>query len=93
MKFAQIVDDKVHWIFESEEKPVFAPYIILIDITDREDIEEGWTYKDGEFTKPELAPKEVVKEPIDTEKIAMSEAIINLTMQLEELKLKIEGGK
>lgn len=54
MKFAQICDNRVHWIFEAEEKPVFAPYVVLIDITGRDDIQEGWSYnkETGEFSKP-----------------------------------------
>lgn len=44
-KFAQIFNSKVHWIFESEEKPKFATNIILIEITNLEiQPEEGWEY-------------------------------------------------
>lgn len=54
MKFAQILYDKAHWIFEADEKPDFAPDIILVDITGRNDIQEGWDYdtKKGKFTAP-----------------------------------------
>lgn len=57
MKFAQILSKKVHWIFESETKPLFAPNIILKDITDRPDIQEGWDYNEetGEFTAPVIS--------------------------------------
>ncbi|MGK0469192.1 hypothetical protein [Clostridium sp.] len=43
-KFAQILEGRVHWIFERESKPNWASNIILVDITGKEDIEEGWDY-------------------------------------------------
>ena len=33
MRFAQILHNKAQWIFEAEEKPEFAPDILLVDIT------------------------------------------------------------
>jgi len=54
MKFAQVLYNKAYWIFEAEEKPDFAPDIVLVDITGRDDIQEGWDYNEetGEFTAP-----------------------------------------
>ncbi|MFJ8458416.1 hypothetical protein ACIQ57_04710 [Lysinibacillus xylanilyticus] len=54
MKFAQILYDKAHWIFEADKKPEFAPDIVLVDITGHDDIQEGWDYdaQTGEFTAP-----------------------------------------
>jgi len=54
MKFVQILNKKAHWIFESEEQPQFAPNIILVDITDKPELQEGWDYdKDtGMFREP-----------------------------------------
>lgn len=60
-RFAQINNDKVHWIFDSEEKPNFAPNIVLIDITGNNTVKEGWYYKSdsGEFTEQEpIQPEE-----------------------------------
>jgi len=53
-RFAQIEYGKAHWVFEAEEKPEFAPNIVLVDITDRPEIQEGWSYDEatGEFTPP-----------------------------------------
>ncbi len=53
-RFAQILYDKAHYIFEAEEKPEFAPNIVLVDITGQDEIQEGWDYdtKSGEFTPP-----------------------------------------
>ncbi len=53
-KFAQILQGKVHWIFETEETPEFASDIILVDITDNTHVQEGWIYNNGEFVEPGL---------------------------------------
>lgn len=52
-RFVQIYNNKAWWIFEAEEKPEFAPDIVLMDITGRDDIQEGWDYNEetGEFSK------------------------------------------
>ena len=62
MRYAQILYGKAHWIFESDEKPKFAPNIILIDVTDKQDVQEGWDYNNetGEFTPPEM-----LQEPVE----------------------------
>lgn len=58
-KYAQILYDKVHWIMEDEAnldelyKYKFCKdHIQFIDITGREDIQEGWDYKNGVFSAP-----------------------------------------
>jgi len=60
-RFAQIEYGKAHWVFEAEEKPEFAPNIVLIDITDRPEIQEGWSYDEatGEFTEPQPSKNHV----------------------------------
>lgn len=40
MKFAQILNNKAHWVFEAEVMPEFAPDIIIKDITAIPDVEE-----------------------------------------------------
>lgn len=65
-KFVQIYNNQAHWIFESEEKPEFAPNIILMDITDLEDQpEEGWHYNEEteEFSIPEPVLEEPTEQP------------------------------
>lgn len=54
-RFAQIEYGKAHWVFEAEEKPEFAPNIVLVDITNRPEIQEGWAYDEltGNFTPPQ----------------------------------------
>lgn len=56
MRFAQVLNNKVHWIFESEEEPQFAPNIILVEITGRQDVEVGWIYNEelDIFVEPNL---------------------------------------
>lgn len=69
-KFAQILHNKAHWIFEAEEKPEYAPDIVLVDITDKLDIQEGWDYdsETGVFTEP-VRPEPIEVEPSIEEKI------------------------
>lgn len=43
-RFALIQNNKAHWVFEAEQKPEFAPDIVLIDITDHPEVQEGWDY-------------------------------------------------
>lgn len=59
MRFAQILRKKAHWIFEADEKPNFPPGpegepIIIVDITGKPEVKEGWGYnaETGEFTEP-----------------------------------------
>ena len=62
MRFAQILYDKAHWIFEADEKPEFAPNIILVDITGQDEIKEGWDY--DEETRTFLEPVYEKIEPV-----------------------------
>lgn len=52
MRFAQIQDNRAHWVFEADVKPEFAPNIVLVDITDKAEVKEGWKYIGGEFIDP-----------------------------------------
>ena len=89
-KFAQIENNKVHWIFEAEEKPEFAPNIILKEITGKEEIQEGWDYdfSTNEFYKPKPEISIITEQP-DKEKVAMGELIIKLDTQVDDLKLQL----
>lgn len=53
-RFAQIYCNKAHWIFESLAEPEFAPNVVLVDITDKPEVQEGWDYNSetGELTEP-----------------------------------------
>ena len=55
MRYAQILDNKAHWIFESDETIEqlcrrFSPDIVFVDITDKAEVQNGWNYHQGEFT-------------------------------------------
>jgi hypothetical protein len=59
MKYAQILCNKVHWIFEADAAPEFSPDIVLVDITSlAPQPQEGWLYDDVNdlFTEPEPGP-------------------------------------
>ncbi|WP_431811563.1 hypothetical protein [Lysinibacillus sp. FW12] len=94
MKFAQILYDKAHWIFEADEKPEFAPNIILVDITERDDIQEGWDYNSetGEFTAP-VIPDPTPVEPAPTVEEMQAQTLINTEYLIAMNKMGIEGGK
>lgn len=52
MRFAQILNNKIHWIFEAETQPRFAPNIKIVDITNMNpQPEEGWDW-DGKKAVP-----------------------------------------
>lgn len=70
MRFAQILNNVVHWIFEADEKPDLPPdpegnQIIIIDITNNSEVQESWGYSPdtGEFIKP-IIPEPVEPQPI-----------------------------
>ena len=55
-KYAQILNEKVHWIMEDEMnlEEIYAykfnkDHIKLVDITGRDDIQEGWNYDGNNF--------------------------------------------
>lgn len=54
-RFAQIIDGRAHWIFRAEFAPPYAPPAdVLVEVTDRPEVKEGWLYdaKTGQFTDP-----------------------------------------
>ncbi len=66
-RYAQILWGKAHWVFEAEEVPEFAPDIIIVDITDKPEVQEGWDYNEetGKFTAPILTVTEPNPTPVD----------------------------
>ncbi len=96
MRIAQILHGKTHWIFEAEEIPSWPSYPdgslpLLVDITDRPEIKEGWNYnpETGEFTEP--IPSEPI-EPI-IELPTIEEQIYAETLyQTALLEIQILGG-
>lgn len=84
-KFAQIENSKAHWIFESEEKPDFAPNIVILDITGNDEVKEGWDYNDetGEFIEPVYVDPEPEPLPDTT----IEEYMIDLDFRISNIEL------
>ncbi len=79
MRVSQILYNKAHWIFETEEtmeqlKSRFAPDITFVDITGRIDIQEGWNYdsETGEFSE---SVETVTKDTINAEYLPQFEEL------------------
>lgn len=83
-KFAQILNDKVHYVFESENKPEVSNEIILIDITGKNKIKEGWNYNiyDKTFSEPEEVENNMI-DPTESLSADMRIEMINLLIELE----------
>lgn len=83
MRIAQILHNKAHWIFEADEMPAWPPDpdgnpIVLLDITDQPEVQEGWDYDGETFTAPaEPEPQpEPAPEPLsDQEQLLLDTAI------------------
>lgn len=90
MKFAQVLYNKAHWIFEADEKPEFAPNIVLVDITSKPEVQEGWDYnnKTGEFTAP-IIPEPV--EPQPTLEEMQAQTLLNTEMLLIQKEIETEA--
>lgn len=84
-KFVQIENKKAHWVFEAEEKPEFAPSIVMLDITGNVNIQEGWDYDEatGEFTEPVF----VEPEPEPTPDTTIEEYILDIDFRVCNLEL------
>lgn len=68
MRYAQILNGKVHWIFEDTltlkqlgEQKFNLEQIQLIDITDTTGIVEGWSYENGVFMNSNVVNFEDLK--------------------------------
>jgi hypothetical protein len=86
-KYAQIIDNKAYWVFETESDPVFAPNIFLVDITDKPDVQEGWEYDvmTNTFSGVPRPPQPTLKD-IGDNQIVMMNAIADLYIQLSKLQ-------
>ncbi|MEK3935915.1 hypothetical protein MKY41_11360 [Sporosarcina sp. FSL W7-1349] len=89
-KFAQILYNKAHWIFEAEEKPEFAPNIVLVDITGNAEVQEGWDYdpETGVFTEPVFEPEPMPGPIVPIEQIA-EETLLETKYQTLLLEMMI----
>lgn len=82
-RLAQIYNGKVHWIFEAETIPDFAPDIIIKDITNViPQMQEGWDYDietDVATTPiPVIAPPPITLDEIKDNQLVLMDAIATL---------------
>ena len=94
MRYVQVVDGRVHGVFEYETLPDFAPNIVMIPCGDPA-VSIGWRYSEGEFTPP-LARSEPTNAIItrlaflsrftDAEAVALDLASIGATVEAATLR-------
>lgn len=94
-RYTQIVDNKAYWIFDTEVEPVFAPNIVLVDITGRDDIKEGWDYdvKTNTFSEssvPITVPKSSLEE-LQQDNLILMDALATAFEQILNLEAKIDA--
>lgn len=58
MKYAQIVQNIVHGVYEYDPLPPFAPNIVMIPLDTDSPVQPGWLYEGEEFVEPQPAPVE-----------------------------------
>lgn len=89
-KFVQIQNTKAHWIFEAEKLPPYPNQEDFIDITGRDDIQEGWDYntETGEFTAP-VIPDPTPVEPTPTVEEMQAQTLLNTEMLLLQKEIGI----
>ena len=77
-RFAQIIDNKVYYIYVEEQRPPFPDDVLLIDVTDQPEVQEGWDYdaKTGEFTAS-VAPEPTPIKPQPTLEEMQAQTLLN----------------
>lgn len=95
MRIVQILHGKAHWIFEANEIPNWPPYPdgtppLLIDITDKPEVQEGWLYdpETGEFSEPVYEEPEPV--PIEPREPTLEEMQAQTLLNTEFLVVLAE---
>jgi hypothetical protein len=93
MKFAQILYDRAHWIFEADGKPEFAPNIVLVDITDKPEVQEGWDFNSetSEFSAPNI-PEPTPVEPQPTLEEMQAQMLLNTEYLVSRSELGLGGN-
>lgn len=95
MKYAQIVNDQVHGVYEYDPLPEFAPNIVMIELPEGSPVQGGWLYSDGTFAAPELpitdAPTRITRLAFlsrftDTEAITLDLASIGATVEAASIR-------
>ena len=95
-KYAQIVQNTVHGVFEYDPLPEFAPNIVMVELPDNSPVQGGWLYEDGEFVEPQLTPDASPATKItrlaflsrftDTEAITLDLASIGATVEAASIR-------
>lgn len=85
-RYAQILHNSAHWIFESKERPVFPPNIVLVDITDKPEVQEGWDY--NELTDTFIEPTPFLPAPTETELLQDYVMDVDFRLAMMELGFK-----
>lgn len=82
-KFVHIVNNTAYWIFDAEELPPYPNVEDFLEITGRNDIQEGWDYNSetGEFTAP-IIPEPIPVEPQPTLEEMQAQTLLNTEMLL-----------
>ena len=91
-KFAQILNSKVHWIFEREQKPKYSPSISLVEITGNGEVQEGWVYDEetGSFSEPS---QEVLEHESESHWATIEEQILAENIyQTALIEMQMLGG-
>lgn len=89
--FAQIQNNKAHWVFEAEEKPEFHESIVLVDITDFDpQPQEGWDYdsETGEFTEPVYEEIPVEPEVPEVPELSIEGRLAAIQNKMEEDRIQ-----
>lgn len=61
-KFAQIINNKLHWKFQQEQAPQFAPDIQIVEITNvSPEPQEGWDWNGTAFIPPPVPDPILIK--------------------------------
>lgn len=98
-RITQVLYNKAHFIFEEEEIPQWPPYSdggipLLIDITNKPEVQEGWDYNSetGEFTEP-VPPEPIEPGPEYIEPPTIEEQILAESLyQTALLEISMIGG-
>lgn len=91
MKLAQILENKVHWIFEAEMAPDFASSIVIIDITNNPEVQENWGYDAHTelFIEPVI---EVTEEDLLMQLQPTTDDILDAQIEIKILTTLLEIG-
>lgn len=87
-RYAQINDNKVFYIYEVEERPPFPDDVLLVDVTSKSEVKEGWDYdaKTGEFTAP-IIPEPTPTNPQPTLEEMQAQTLLNTEYLISRTEL------